>query len=82
MSYAKRAIEAYQALRRHGLTGDVGIGVLAGVALATGLYVWGPSGQLLGLPMSIVLGGGAAVAVSLTSASVGLMPQSNRSDAQ
>jgi len=62
-----RVINALKAARDSGLSGDIGFGAL--VALLVGLPhdLYGPGGEVWGVPMALVWGGTAGVAAAMCS---------------
>lgn len=77
----QRFCRTYDKLRKHGLTGDLGAGLLAGVAVCIALSVAGDFGQKLhGVPHYAAYGGVVAVAVTLISNAAGWMPEVEQTD--
>ena len=68
---SERIIAGSQNLRNAGLTGDIGLGAIAGLAVGLPLYVLQPGPSVFGLPSSMVWASAAAVAVFMCSLSFG-----------
>ena len=62
-----RVISALKAAREAGLSGDIGFGAI--VALLVGLPhdLYGPGGEVWGVPLALVWGGTAGVAAAMCS---------------
>jgi len=77
----QRFWRTYDKLRKHGLTGDLGAGLLAGVLVCIALSLAGGFGQkLYGVPHYAAYGGVVAVAVTLISNAAGWMPEAEQTD--
>ena len=68
--YSSRVFNALQRARKTGLSGDIAAGGIAALMVGLPLYVVGPTGNLWGVPMSIVWAGVAGVAITMLSISI------------
>jgi hypothetical protein len=62
-----RFIDALKAARDSGLSGDIGFGAIVALLVGLPLDLYGPGGEVWGVPMALVWGGTAGVAAAMCS---------------
>jgi DMSO reductase anchor subunit len=62
-----RVINALKAVRESGLSGDISFGAIAALLVGLPHDLYGPGGEVWGVPMALVWGGTAGVAAAMCS---------------
>jgi hypothetical protein len=62
-----RVISALKAVRESGLSGDISFGAIAALLVGLPHDLYGPGGEVWGVPLALVWGGTAGVAAAMCS---------------
>lgn len=69
-NYPSQIFDTLQRARKSGFSGDIAAGAIGALIVGLPLHLWGPGGDIWGVPMSIIWAGIALVAFTMLALSI------------